>query len=89
MVNREELEVAVRHPEKSDEVARGCDQDVARMPPCMVRCSGHVTGESTECLPFGMGTPQDPLEKLNEVAGDRKVWFSFLLNSLPLRPGPR
>ena len=37
------------------------------------------------CLWAGLGTPRDPREELDEVAGEREVWAS-LLRLLPPRP---
>ncbi|TWW64297.1 hypothetical protein D4764_03G0013050 [Takifugu flavidus] len=39
------------------------------------------------CLSTGLGTPGDPPDELEEVAGEREVWAS-LLRLLPLRPDP-
>ncbi|TWW77310.1 Proton-coupled folate transporter Heme carrier protein 1 PCFT/HCP1 [Takifugu flavidus] len=63
---------------------------LVRMPPgtSLVRCSGHVppvrdpreTQDTLErlCLSTGLGTPGDPSDELEEVAGEREVWASLL-----------
>ncbi|TWW56604.1 hypothetical protein D4764_08G0005910 [Takifugu flavidus] len=70
----------------------GCPLDAS-----LVRCSGHVppvgdpgkTQDTLErlCLSTGLGTPGDPPDELEEVAGEREVWAS-LLRLLPPRPDP-
>ena len=41
-----------------------------------------------KCLSAGLGTPEIPLEELDEGPGEREVWAS-LLRLLPPQPHPR